>query len=245
MHLKRRARACGCVCVCVCVCFLEGTKIQPEVFLTEVFLNPPGSWTSPPSGHGCPHRNACFPGFRGLDRSFCPRISAGISAWTSAGYPAPELTLWAAFSFLIAPCLCVCAIQNRKPCPLTLFFAFITCLDSSFGFKGIPVLLRFSSFSFSSSFFFFFFFFFFASSSSSSSSSSLFWEILEEASSLRFWWFSLPFAERAKKRRSQLRTKKERKIRIGHPLFGPIGQGGQAGHLPGWPACPGAQICSG
>ena len=41
-----------------------------------------------------------FPGFRGPDRSFCPRTSAGISAWTSAGYPAPKLTLWAAFSFL-------------------------------------------------------------------------------------------------------------------------------------------------
>ena len=41
-----------------------------------------------------------FPGFRGLDRGFCPRTSAGISAWTSAGYPAPKLTLWAAFSFL-------------------------------------------------------------------------------------------------------------------------------------------------
>ena len=25
----------------------------------------------------------------------------GISAWTSAGYPAPKLTLWAAFSVLI------------------------------------------------------------------------------------------------------------------------------------------------
>ena len=41
-----------------------------------------------------------FPGFRGPDQSFCPRTSAGISAWTSAGYPAPKLTLWAAFSFL-------------------------------------------------------------------------------------------------------------------------------------------------
>ena len=41
-----------------------------------------------------------FPEIRGPDRSFCPRTSAGISAWTSAGYPAPKLTLWAAFSFL-------------------------------------------------------------------------------------------------------------------------------------------------
>ena len=41
-----------------------------------------------------------FPGFRGLDRSFCPRTSTGISAWTSAGYPDPKVTLWAAFWFL-------------------------------------------------------------------------------------------------------------------------------------------------
>ena len=61
-----------------------------------------------PSGHGCPRLRVMdvrtemlnFPGFRGLDRSFCPQTSAGISAWTSAGYPAPKLTLWAAFSFL-------------------------------------------------------------------------------------------------------------------------------------------------
>ena len=33
---------------------------QPKVFLTEVFGNPLGSWTSAPSGHGCPRRNACF-----------------------------------------------------------------------------------------------------------------------------------------------------------------------------------------
>ena len=45
-----------------------------------------------------------FPGFRGLNRSFFPRTSAGISARTSAGYPPPpqKLTLWAAFSFLIS-----------------------------------------------------------------------------------------------------------------------------------------------
>ena len=38
----------------------EGTKIQPKVFLTEVCGNPLGSWTSAPSGHGCPRPNACF-----------------------------------------------------------------------------------------------------------------------------------------------------------------------------------------
>ena len=31
---------------------------------------------------------------------FGQRTSAGISAWTSAGYPAPKLTLWAACSFM-------------------------------------------------------------------------------------------------------------------------------------------------
>ena len=39
-----------------------------------------------------------------------PGTSAGISAWTSAGYPAPKLTLWAAFSFLTLvtpPRICV------------------------------------------------------------------------------------------------------------------------------------------
>ena len=66
------------------------------------------SFFSPPSGHGRPRLRVMdvrtemlvFPGFRGPDRSFCRRTSAGISAWTSAGYPAPKLTLWAAFSFL-------------------------------------------------------------------------------------------------------------------------------------------------
>ena len=66
------------------------------------------SFSEPPWGHGRPRLRVMdvrtemhvFPGFRGLDRSFCPRTSAGISAWTSAGDPAPELTLWADFLFL-------------------------------------------------------------------------------------------------------------------------------------------------
>ena len=66
------------------------------------------SFFEPPRGHGRPRLRVMdvrtemlvFPGFRGFDRSFCPRTSAGISARTSAGYPAPKLTLWAAFSFL-------------------------------------------------------------------------------------------------------------------------------------------------
>ena len=66
------------------------------------------SFLSPPSGHGRPRLRVMdvrtdmlvFPGFREPDRSFCPRTSAGISAWTSAGCPALRLTLWAAFSLL-------------------------------------------------------------------------------------------------------------------------------------------------
>ena len=57
-------------------------KIQPELFLTEVFKIP---WS-----HGRPRLRVMdvhtemliFPGFRGLDRSSCPWTSAGISAWT-------------------------------------------------------------------------------------------------------------------------------------------------------------------
>ena len=66
------------------------------------------SFFEPPQGHGRPRLRVMdvhtemlvFPRFRGLDRSFCPWTFAGISAWTSAGHPAPKLTLWAAFSFL-------------------------------------------------------------------------------------------------------------------------------------------------
>ena len=69
------------------------------------------SFLSPPSGRGRPRLRVMdvrtemlvFPGFPGPDRSFCPPTSAGISAWTSAGYPAPKLTLGAAFSFLNSP----------------------------------------------------------------------------------------------------------------------------------------------
>ena len=55
----------------------QGTKIQPKVFLTEVFGNLLGSWTSAPSGHGCPRRNTCF-FFQDFDRP-------GRSSWP--GYP--------------------------------------------------------------------------------------------------------------------------------------------------------------
>ena len=70
------------------------------------------SFFEPPWGRGRPRLRVMdvrtemlvFPGFRGPDRSFCPRTSAGISARMSAGYPAPKLTLWAAFSFLTQNC---------------------------------------------------------------------------------------------------------------------------------------------
>ena len=49
----------------------SGTKIQPKVFLTEVFGNPLGSWTSAPSGHGSPRSNAVFfQDFGRRDRNF-------------------------------------------------------------------------------------------------------------------------------------------------------------------------------
>ena len=71
-------------------------KLSPKIFV------------KPPWGHGRPRLRVMdvrtemlfFPGFRGPDRSFCPRTSAGKSARTSAGYPAPKPTVWVALSFL-------------------------------------------------------------------------------------------------------------------------------------------------
>ena len=80
------------------------------------------SFFSPPSRRGRPHLRvmdvrtemlAFFPGFRGPDRIFCPRTSTGICAWTSAGYPAPKLTLWAAFSFLKISSIAFSCLGNR------------------------------------------------------------------------------------------------------------------------------------
>ena len=42
-----------------------------------------------------------FQDFEGLTEVFAPRMSARNSAWTSAAYPAPKLTLWTVFLFLI------------------------------------------------------------------------------------------------------------------------------------------------
>ena len=60
-------------------------KFSPKFFLTEVFGNPLGSWTSAPSGHGYPRSNACFSRISsaltevwGRDiRANDPRMSAG------------------------------------------------------------------------------------------------------------------------------------------------------------------------
>ena len=79
---------------------IRKTKIQPKVFLTEVFGNPLGLWTSAPSGHGCPRQNAC-----------CSRILTALTeVWgrdigandprMSAGCPSQKLPLWADFLFL-------------------------------------------------------------------------------------------------------------------------------------------------
>ena len=54
-------------------------KTLPGVMDVRAF----GSWMSAPK---CLFLTGC----RGPDRSFCPRTSAGISAWTSTGYPAPK-----------------------------------------------------------------------------------------------------------------------------------------------------------
>ena len=85
-----------------------GPKYPPKSYMANVLGGHRlDVWT--PWGHGRPRLRVMdvrtkmlvfFPRFQGLDRSFCPRTSAGISAWTSAGYPAPKLTLWAAFFVL-------------------------------------------------------------------------------------------------------------------------------------------------
>ena len=81
----------------------EDPKIQPKVFLTEAFGNPLGSWTSAPSGHGCPRQNVCL--------SRVSRALTQVLAWDirmddprmSAGYPSRKLPLWVTFSFLRRP----------------------------------------------------------------------------------------------------------------------------------------------
>ena len=72
-------------------------KIQPEVFLTEVFGNPLGSGTSVPSRHGCPRRNSCFPR---ILTALTEVLGRDIRA-NDAGCPSQRLPLWADFSSLI------------------------------------------------------------------------------------------------------------------------------------------------
>ena len=76
-------------------------KFSPKFFWPKFFQTALGSWTSAPSSHGCPAPKCLFSRIsRAWLKFLPPGTSAGISAWTSAGYPALKLTLWAAFSFL-------------------------------------------------------------------------------------------------------------------------------------------------
>ena len=75
-------------------------KIQTKVFLTKVFGSPLGSWTSAPSGYGCPHRSAYF---SSVSRALTEVLARDIRAngpRMSAGYPSRKLPLWADFPFL-------------------------------------------------------------------------------------------------------------------------------------------------
>ena len=75
-----------------------GNKIQPQVFLTEVFLNFPGvmdvsafgSWKSAP-------KCLFFQDYEGLTEIFAPGRPPGYPRGRPLGYPAPKLTLWTAF----------------------------------------------------------------------------------------------------------------------------------------------------
>ena len=62
-----------------------------------------------------------FPGFRGFGRSFCPRTSAGISTWTSAGYPAPKLTQVSGY----------CQAATDRPCLPKPYYAAGSLMDSA------------------------------------------------------------------------------------------------------------------
>ena len=79
---------------------MRGAKIQPKDFLTEVFGNPLGSWTSAPSGHGCPRQNACFSRIWTALTEVLGRDIRANDPWMSARCPSQKLTLWAVFSVL-------------------------------------------------------------------------------------------------------------------------------------------------
>ena len=59
-----------------------GKENPARSFSDRSFLNPPGVMVRT--------EMLVFTGFRGPDRSFCSQTSAGKTAWTSAGYPAPN-----------------------------------------------------------------------------------------------------------------------------------------------------------
>ena len=94
---KLRESKTGCNCTLATV--LLGNENSAQSFWPK-FLEIPGSWTSAPSGHGCPRPDACFfQDFEGPDRSLGRDIRAD-GPWMSVGYPSPKLPLWADFSFL-------------------------------------------------------------------------------------------------------------------------------------------------
>ena len=75
-------------------------RIQPKVFLAQVFGNPLGAWTSAPSGHGCPRQNACFSRILTALTEVLGRDIRANDPRMSAGCPSRKLPLWAVFSFL-------------------------------------------------------------------------------------------------------------------------------------------------
>ena len=85
-------------------------------FWTEVFGSPLGSWTSAPSGHGCPGPSACFSSIWGALTEVLGRDISANDPRMSAGYPSQKLPLWADFSFLSYSVVCPlwCA-PSREP----------------------------------------------------------------------------------------------------------------------------------
>ena len=61
----------------VCVKSRE-QKFSSKFFWPKFFEPPLGSWTSAPSGHGGPHRNACFSRTEGLTKVFAPGRPPGF-----------------------------------------------------------------------------------------------------------------------------------------------------------------------
>ena len=68
--------------------------------VTEVFGSPLGSWTSAPSGHGCPRPKACFSTILSALTEVLGRDIRANDFRMPPGYPSQKLPLWADFSFL-------------------------------------------------------------------------------------------------------------------------------------------------